>query len=400
MLPGMSETQRESPGERIDEPPGGAGRAGHSLIHVPETVGSRTRHYLPTLDAWRAVAALLVVFCHTFGNLPLWQIPGTSLHLESPKWQARLMGVFNGSLGVDLFFALSGFLITYLSVLEAQSPGGFRLDAFWVRRVFRIVPLAWTCVALYLLASALGWRNAPWPQPGVIAAGFLFYVNYLLAAGHVPGLLGHLWTLGIEMQFYFFWAVVLKITKPRRVPAVALAGIALVILCRSTSKWTGFAWDGLRLESRGDSLFWGAFFGALLAQHSGALILEKWLRPWLFIPLALLLAYVADQHPFGYLTWQPILCALVITVTTVHATRIEIKWMENDLLRFLGRISFSIYIWQQVLTGAASTDPGKAWNALLVPPISLLWIIPAAWLSYRLIEPPGMRLGVSITRRV
>jgi len=370
-----------------------------SFPHLPGAVGSRRNHYLPTLDAWRAAAAFLMVACHAAGELPQWRIPGMAISLASPRWQARLMGVFNGSLGVDLFFALSGFLITYLAAQEAARPGGFRLGAFWVRRAFRIVPLAWTYAALYLVAAVAGWHAAPLPPAGIIAASFLFSMNYLLAQGHVPALLGHLWTLGIEMQFYFLWAVILKLVRPRLLPVAALGGILLVILCRSTAGASGFGADALRLECRGDSLFWGALFGAVLAGGAGRARLVAWLRPWCFAPLFLALAFVADRHPPAYATLQPLLCALVISATVINASAPAFRWMEAGWLRFLGRTSFSIYIWQQVLTGWAVPGSSPAWAALLAPPVSLLWLVPVAWLSYRWIELPGMRLGASLARR-
>jgi peptidoglycan/LPS O-acetylase OafA/YrhL len=307
------------------------------------------------------------------------------------------MGVLNGSLGVDLFFALSGFLITYLSVKEAQTPGGFRLGAFWVRRAFRIVPLAWTYTAIFLVVAVAGWHNAPLPRSNIISASFLFYVNYLLAGGKVPFLLGHLWTLGMEMQFYFLWAVVLKLVRPSFIPAAALAGILLVILCRSTAWHTGPGWDGLRLESRGDSLLWGALFGAILAKETGQWI-RRWLPAWCFLPCFLLLGYVADQHPIAYATWQPFLCAIVVTVTVLHASEAPFRWMESAPLRLLGRISFSIYIWQQMFTEGGASHSTMVGKIFLAPPWSLLWIVPLAWLSYRWIELPGMRLGVRLTR--
>ncbi len=319
--------------------------------------------------------------------------------IESPRWSAILSGIFNGSLGVDLFFALSGFLITYLAVQEAHTSGGFRLRAFWVRRFFRIVPLAWTYAALFLAAALAGWRNAPLPPRDVIAGSFLFYLNYMLGLGRVPWLLGHLWTLAIEMQFYFLWAVVLKLARPRFLPAIALTGIFLVILCRLTAGLTGFGLDPFRLEARGDSLLWGALFGSILAADAGRRWLEAWIRPWGFLPLLLLLGFVADRHPFGFATFQPLLCALLITTTVLHSARTGFCWMENDALRFLGRISFSIYIWQEVFTGAESLDPHALWAALLLPPLGLLWIIPIACVSYRYIELPGMRLGYALARR-
>ncbi|HEX4084871.1 MAG TPA: acyltransferase [Chthoniobacteraceae bacterium] len=362
---------------------------------VSTAVGSRRRHYLPTLDAWRAVAAFLVVGCHAIGSVNNWHIPWTGALKILIRWQPRLFGILNGSLGVDFFFALSGFLITYLSILEANSSSGFRLGAFWIRRTFRIVPLAWLYTSCFLILTWFGWHNAPIPKGNVVLASYLFYINYILTRGEVPILLGHLWTLGLEMQFYFLWAVVLKLCKPRFIPIAALIGISLVILIRATSARTGIGWDGLRLESRGDSLLWGAVFGSVLASSSVRQI-QSWLPCWLFTPLLLLLVYVADQHPRGFATSEPFLCAILVTLTVIHASKRPFLFMESRPLLFLGRISFSIYIWQQLLTGAGAFSTGTLGTLFFCPPWSLIWLVPLAWISYRFIELPGMRLGIGL----
>ena len=90
------------------------------------------------------------------------------------------------------------------------------------------------------------------------------------------------------------------------------------------------------------------------------------------------------------------MCGVLITLTVLRASEAPVRWMEADVLRFLGRISFSIYVWQQMLTGAAAEGLGGVAGVLLAPPVSLLWIVPVAWASYRWIELPGMRVGREI----
>jgi peptidoglycan/LPS O-acetylase OafA/YrhL len=91
------------------------------------------------------------------------------------------------------------------------------------------------------------------------------------------------------------------------------------------------------------------------------------------------------------LTLEPILFALLITSTLLNATHWAFRWMESSSLTFLGRISYSIYIWQQLFT--VKMDHVSAFGRLFALPISLIWIIPVAALSYRYIELPGIRCG-------
>ena len=150
--------------------------------------------YFPALDGLRAICVLMVMFSH---------IPGG---VARPPWMY-------GFLGVDVFFVLSGFLITTLLIRERARTGRVSLTGFYTRRFFRIVPVYLFTVLLYFTAVHV-------MRDPVKTAQFKAALPWLLgfmqeyrpaAAGNV---LGHAWTLGIEEKFYLLWPILLTAAKP------------------------------------------------------------------------------------------------------------------------------------------------------------------------------------------
>ena len=144
--------------------------------------------YRPELDGVRAVAILLVVAFHAYGR---------------PE---------SGFLGVDIFFVLSGFLITALLVQEQNLTGAISLPHFYLRRALRLLPALVVAVLGYLVITTADFTvgDTKWPQlaDALEGSGYgIAYVsNVVQAAGvEVPGAIGHLWSLATEEQFYLIW---------------------------------------------------------------------------------------------------------------------------------------------------------------------------------------------------
>lgn len=170
--------------------------------------------YRPALDGIRALAALTVAVYH-----------------------ARFPGLPGGFFGVDVFFVLSGYLITRLLLDEQARSGGLRLDRFIVRRVRRLLPALLLMLLVYLLA-------APWLFPDVAFAKHLrdaflsaiYVVNYAAALGAGVSVLGHVWSLAVEMQFYLLWPLVLL--GLLRLPRPVAMGVILVLYMLATAmRW-------------------------------------------------------------------------------------------------------------------------------------------------------------------
>ena len=160
--------------------------------------------YQPALDGVRALAIAPVVALHAFG------------------WPSE------GSLGVDLFFVLSGFLITVLLLEEAASRGTFSLRRFWRRRAARLVPGLLLMLAVYVIFSR---GSHPW----AVAFGATYTANVatVIDPNAIPWSLGHLWSLAQEEQFYLLWPVILLMflrTRPDLLPPVIIGLVAAVVV--------------------------------------------------------------------------------------------------------------------------------------------------------------------------
>jgi peptidoglycan/LPS O-acetylase OafA/YrhL len=164
---------------------------------------------IPSLDGWRGIAILLVLFDHV---------------------QRMLLGHFlvawteTGQYGVTVFFVLSGFLIT--ATLLGQP---INLRCFYTRRLFRLMPVAWTYlvfVGIFGLLSGVNWFS--WCE---ILSCILFFRNYVIINGH--GLAsGHFWSLSIEEQFYLVWPTFLLLAGRRRALWGAVCGILACTIVR------------------------------------------------------------------------------------------------------------------------------------------------------------------------
>ncbi len=180
------------------------------------------RDYLPTLDGWRAIAIALVLFTHV-------RLPGGALQQISPY----------GAMGVHLFFAISGFLITN-RLLEDRSG----LRAFYVRRAFRILPAAFLYLAvLFALGFVGGWIPL---NAGQLWASAFFYRNYYVLPADQGWYTGHYWSLSVEEHFYLLWPALLLWLGTRR----ARWGRARAGLRRRAVAWPRHPlWLGGRVES-------------------------------------------------------------------------------------------------------------------------------------------------------
>lgn len=179
---------------------------------------------IPTLDGMRGIAVLAVLAFHfawTFpGEDPTKAVTGldkVAVHLHNFLW--------SGWTGVDLFFVLSGYLITRGLVAPSKKPLGARMKSFWMRRVLRIFPLYYAVVivgSIVGLAIGSGWIPGP--------AYWLYMQNYVLAFDdHVLRWTAHFWSLAIEEQFYFIWPIVaLVVARRKLIPTIAILTLGVV----------------------------------------------------------------------------------------------------------------------------------------------------------------------------
>jgi peptidoglycan/LPS O-acetylase OafA/YrhL len=351
---------------------------------------------IPALDGLRGIAVLLVVIEHIETIL----VPGTVRVDAGP-----LRGAF---LGVDIFFVLSGFLITSLLLGEQAERTRVRFAAFYRRRALRLLPALYVLLAVHVLYTWVTGLSlhVEW----LTVRGALAYVSNWTwkwdGLQSAPGL-GHLWSLAVEEQFYLVWPAVLIVflgvrRRTATVAIVIVAGIAVIAVHRAMMWEHGVNWLFLllRTDTRADSLL----VGALLAQ--------LWVRGWrpsarIVIPaawvatalLAVFVTVARSTHAFLYLGGFTLVA--VCTATVILAAS-EGQWpgtrlLEIPSLRVVGRVSYGLYLWHMPLFYVVNRY-GAGWGA----PARILVGVPlaaaATFASWRYVEQPFLRLKDSRRR--
>jgi peptidoglycan/LPS O-acetylase OafA/YrhL len=268
----------------------------------------------PELDGIRGLAILLVIAQHI--NLP--------------------STVLAGMVGVNLFFALSGYLITGILLAEIRSTGKVNIKRFYERRIRRLVPaLVAVVVATGVLMATEG-KLVEYLGPAGVS---LFYVSDIAkAAGYDLGYVGHTWSLAMEEQFYLLWPAIL-LFLPRRflVPAV-LAGIAgAVALQIVIVGWQDNVLAHFRPDVRADAILWGCL-AALVPVR-----IPRWAAAGAAVALvALSLSFI---WPYAIALSSVLSAVLVAGAAQVAA---PLSW--RPLVR-VGEISYGLYLWHAIPVG-------------------------------------------------
>jgi peptidoglycan/LPS O-acetylase OafA/YrhL len=298
--------------------------------------------------------------------------------------------------GVSLFFALSGYLITSLLSREAARSGTVDLPRFYLRRAVRLFPSAWLLV---LVVAALKLRGAVTEDSwGGIAASFCYFRN-VMGRGVT---LEHLWSLSLEEQFYLVWPV-LFLVAPRRKLEVAIALSVAVALARFTL--------GNPVSDPG-ALYMRPWFRFDACVVGCALALLERRRPALFSapsgvarvllhPALLAAALAAAVYAGGLrvsaleLTAQTWLSALLLFRCLTPGADGYRALLRSAPLRALGRVSYSLYLWQQLFLVARE----PAWPFLRRPGVDVAAATMVSLLAYFLVERPCFALKDRIGAR-
>ena len=343
--------------------------------------------HIPSLDGLRALAVLLVLWCH----VPL-DLPGYPEWLRMANWW-----IGPGGLGVELFFALSGFLIT--SILIAERDADIPVRWFLLRRVLRIFPIYYGLLLVMLVVQ---------PGPGIAwCAAYLGNVANVFAPGAVPLNLEHTWSLCVEEHFYLLWPLVVAFTSNRTARRVLVFGaIPIATLGALAIGWSlPIERANLIIERLSPFRFLTLAGGALVAFAEPQLRADArrlLLRGAMLTGLGLL-----TLPPFGFVVlpflwlgvaWWPI--ELGSTVTRVHMTLLCTGLLLLSLyparhrlapqqllslapLRAIGRISYGLYLYHLpiflwVLHPAAEADGiavALAWGATFAVATGSYWLI-------------------------
>ena len=351
---------------------------------------SKPSNYLPTLDGWRAVSIALVILHHSQVKCGL-PVLGTLLRALADA----------GEVGVEVFFAISGLLICSRLLDEESRTGRISITSFYLRRSFRILPAA----VLYLSVIALlGALHLIPLLPGDWLAALLFYRNYAMLFAylhHSPlGLhwyTGHFWSLSMEEHFYLLLPGILVFCRKTRL--WVLGGLAVsvalwrFVLAHMLHKNYQF---NFRTDTHVDALLIPAMIALALFPVMRNEAARRLLPAWTFpVILMLEVALLATRLPFAY-TAQAVVLPLLILSTVWHPGAFPGAFLEWRPLRWIGCISYSLYLWQQLFFGVnlVGSPPGIA--VLRTAPVSFLALFTCAVGSYYLVEKPCIRLGYKL----
>ena len=370
----------------------------------PIRIEGRALGYQPALDGLRAVAVVAVMLFHFVGA-------------------ERFAG---GLIGVDVFFVLSGFLITNLLLDERHRNGAVDLRGFYHRRVLRLFPAMYTLLALVAVVAVFVGREYPsvWAELGA-AAAYSYHV-FLSFAGFAtedsPRALFHLWSLSVEEWFYFFWPALLlfglrSARRQRWLLGLAVAWAAGWMALRLSGEVIGVEWEredpftGTDLPYAGEVAFRMASMrfdmliaGCLLAIGVRRLALEpggerpRWLAPAAAMGGAVLVAEVLLAgrvdlfDPFGSVGFNLALLGIVPVVAWVHLRPGGPlgQALSLPVVVWIGRRSYGLYLWHEVLNVLTPNPGGKVGTVLRT---GALFVASAgvAALSWRFIESPFLR---------
>ncbi len=345
--------------------------------------------YLPSLDGWRALAIGAVLLVH---DQPI-------MHFRINYLQSR------GAAGVYLFFALSGILVTW-RILKEEESTGLDLRSFYIRRLFRIQPAALCYLAAIVILNLLSITHERWR---FILGALLSYRNFQMHVSDPLGpgwLTGHFWTLAVEEHFYIFLSLFLFAFRRHRITILSTLIVILVgvqFWVRSTG---GSEETSVRTYWMVQYLLFASLLSLLLRLPPAITAVRRYLQPHIAFGLtgftgimAFLLSGRRDLSIQNVLNRDHLLYyffAIWIIATMLHPQSLTTRLLELAPMRFIGRLSYSIYLWHKLFFTAVVPDLGVTWKPLLTAearPLRYITTLVAAYLSYRFLERPLIRVG-------
>lgn len=319
--------------------------------------------YIPELDGLRAVAVMLVM----------------AFHSQAPI-------ISGGFLGVDVFFALSGFLITGILLREIDGIGKIQYRRFYLNRFARLTPPLLLLLALYLLIAPTLWPDySGHLRDAMLSAAYLSDFSKVFLGA--PDMLRHTWSLSVEEHFYILWPLILaplaRLPKQRLVMVMA-AAYTIATIWRSVLLGNGDSWDSVYY--RFDARLSGLIFGCLLAAAVRAYPQIK------TRPVALLVAVILLSLAMQLMSWHDIeslplgvICAELATglaiISALNGSK-HVALLRNPVLTHLGKLSYGMYLFHY----PAMLYLREQYEWTLALPIGTIFALAMAALSYHTIE--------------
>jgi peptidoglycan/LPS O-acetylase OafA/YrhL len=355
-------------------------RSAHDTVH-PENAQKQSREtaYRPDIDGLRAVAVLSVILYHLGDDL----LPG-------------------GFIGVDVFFVISGFLITR-NIMNELRAGHFSLADFYRRRIKRIAPAMFVVVAVTVLlaqqillpeAAERTAESGLWSVASLANVYFWWHLDtsYFAEPAQLIPLL-HLWSLGVEEQFYLLWPLMLMVTYATKRFAIGASLLSLLTIVAAHLLFAiSPAFVFYMLPTRAGELLTGAVVASMVVRRRTDAMSGRVLVACGLLGAALIAASLAllnETLPFpGVLAIPPVLGSALLILAGQRPNAIARALSVRPLV-WIGLVSYSAYLWHWPLQAFYRYGHGtiglRAGLAILV----LTFVL--AWLSYRFVEQPARR---------
>lgn len=336
---------------------------------------------LPSLDGLRAFSIALVCIGHIAGTVgaPDFLLPLHSL----------------GNFGVKIFFVISGFLITYLLLLEREKMGHINLRQLYIRRTLRLFPAFYFFVLCMFIAHMLGWIEL-WP-------GDLFHAaTYTMNFHHERSWwLNHTWSLAVEEQFYLLWPLLLVFMGHKKSYTISIVVIFVVPLIRALM-WYQFDASPSAMTREFQAVADALATGCILAYiYKHNIPIPAWFRRmWFYlIPFSMFIIpaiMIKLYPPLFYIIGQSfvnICAACIIWRYMTVRTGLPFIFLNWRPIIWLGGLSYSLYLWQEPFLNSWVQNWYAQW------PVNIVLSFGFALLSYYAVEQPFMKLRKTFLNR-
>lgn len=369
---------------------------------APARVDGR-RFYHPELDILRFFAFFLVFLHHAIPHDPqFWTKLGLNAHLASVVAGIGAMGAF----GVDVFFALSAYLITELLLRERALIGDLDLKAFYIRRVLRIWPLYFAFLALaavltlFVPGQHIGWRTA---------AAFVFLGGnwWIVFRGFPSSVIFPLWSVSIEEQFYLLWPPIVRKLKAQYMALFAVALVAVAFAARFYLGTHGFTESQVWCHTlaRLDPIAAGILIAVGLRGESPSLSAIHRVGLVLFGAACLAMAGNYWSIKADPLTTSRIMVGYPVVALGAAALLIAVlnsrAMLGKSVLVYLGRISYGLYVYHvlglMISDYSVSHSDSTLVRYALRVSIALAATVIMSAVSYRWLETPFLGLKKKFT---
>lgn len=340
----------------------------------------------PSINGLRAFSILLVITSHlAFNN-------GLVRGWEETTWALNLLKflIQDGQLGVNIFFVVSGFLITALLMEEERRTGTISLKKFYIRRMLRIFPAYYFILLVYLFLQIAGYLHLD-------PISWLTSLTFTKQFWRTDWYTAHFWSLSVEEIFYLVWPFIF-LGGDRLRKWVAVLFFVLVPVIRTLIYFHPVAWvHELTLFTRMDAIALGCLFAIYRDK-----IVERCSPYWTYIFVFSMVAlFISREFPFflgkiglafvfiplglTHGTTGNILVAFIMMYSVFGPRRLWFRLLNSSIMNYVGLLSYSIYLWQQFFISEREDWINQA-------PQNVVFMLLAAMGSYHLIEKPFLRL--------